>query len=230
VVSLLFHQACEARRWRRFAVPSLVCCVVVVCGVSIAPLHLAGGERAVTARRIRDEAALALVVGIRDERYLQSLCFKNPDKLAAVVPMVREKRLSMFSPDWANKVGESIRASFEIYEAPLYHGQFERAYPLGGEDDPGRTELRLEGWAWDPAAERPPPLVLLVDDADTIRGVARPVNSRKKLLASAEDKASTGSGWIGFAKCEAGCRLRAYAVSADESSAYRLPGVYVKRK
>ena len=228
-LSLFLHEASHRPRWRRTAIPGIVCAVVILCAISVVPLHIAGGSRAVAAKHFLDEASLALVSGVRDERYLQSLYFPDTDELLSVVPMLRERRLSMFRPDWANYVGKELTSSFAVSEGDECLGQFDGVKPLSRSGESAVTDLRVSGWAWDQRAEKPCPLVLIVDDAGVIRGIARSGYPREDLLAHVDNKRIKDSGWVGFATCEKGCRLRAYAVSADESTAYRIGGVYAKR-
>ena len=225
-LSLLLYEADQWRRLRKAIVPAVACVILSICAVSIVPLHLAFGARAREAKRVRDESGLALVAGIRNEKHLGALHPRETEAVISMVPLLREKRLSMFNYDWAQYVGENMSSLFIASESNVCLGQFEAAHHFRGEEGSAQSGVRAFGWAWDSHVEKPCPLVLLVDNKGVIRGIARSGYYRDDLLAQVKNESAKNSGWVGFATYEKGLSLYAYALSADKSAVYRLRGVY----
>jgi hypothetical protein len=226
VLSLLFYEADQWRRLRKAVVPMIICVVLFVFAVSIVPLHLAFGERAQEARRVRDEAGLALAVGVRNEEYLKALYPPDTEAVTEMAPLMQKERLSMFNFDGIDYIGKNVTSLFLAPDTNVCLGQFETAHYLRGAEDVGQSGVRAVGWAWDSQAEQPCPLVLLVDDGGVIRGIARSGYYRDDLFSRVDSESVKDAGWVGFATYDKGASLRAYAMTVDKSTACRLRGVY----
>jgi len=223
---LIFYEADQWRRLRKVIVPTTVCIVLVASAVFVAPLHLAFGEKVKEAKRVRDEAGLALICGVQDEEYLGALHPRKTEEVIAMVPLLREKRLSMFNYDWAHYIGRNLSALFAPGASNDCQGRFDAARRLHGGEGSEQYSVCVFGWAWDSQAEKPCPLVLLVDGEGVVRGIAKSGYYRDDLPTQNANESVKNAGWMGFATCPKGLPLFAYAVSFDGSAVCRLPGVY----
>jgi hypothetical protein len=229
-LSLLLYEASQWPRVRKALGTTVVCIILIVVAISIVPLHLAFGAWAKEAKRAREESGLALVVGIQNEQYLKELHPRKTKEVISMVPLLREKRLSMFNREWAHYVGKNMSSLFIAAESNVCVGQFRATRRLRGEEGSAQSGVRAFGWAWDMQAEKPCPLVLIVDNDGVVRGIARTGYHLDNPPPLVKNESARNSGWSGYATYEKGLSLYAFALSADKSVVCRLRGVRSVKK
>lgn len=115
-----------------------------------------------------EEVALSIVAGVRDEEPQRRHLFWNLDRLHRTAAELRRRRLNLFRHEWSHLVGTRVGDRYlEVEEPGRALGSLTRASPVEG------GGWRVEGWAWDVRAGRPPRLVLMVDRTERIRGLGR---------------------------------------------------------
>ena len=156
---------------------------------------------------------LAVVDNVTDTEAWRPMYDRVRDIIHAV-DYLRQNRLAIFSEEWTHWPGVSATRRFFIDRNPdACQGQFDEAFLVPSDLRPG---WRLNGWAWDVKAARPPRYVILVDDNGQVAGVARtgfPQPASLSILA----QEYLSSPWIGYV----GGRPRpitAYVLEADNRS------------
>lgn len=167
------------------------------------------------------EAALSLIVGVRDEARVRGGLKAPPAKIYALAPILRDRRLNMFRSEPAQWLGRPLEEVARKQEEPGVWGGVHRVSPL---DEPGGSGAHIVGWAFDPTSREVPEYVVAVDGRDRVRGVAVPSRRRPALAEMLElppDTRLTFGGYIDVSYRPSET-YRFYAISeAGESSIAR---------
>lgn len=206
---------------------------LALVSVALVPSHLRWGFASARTNLRAVEAALALVVGVRDDARVRAVLSVG-DRVPQVYRVAGElkaRRLNFFGRPFAALPGEPVPAGTHFVGPGACRGAVTAMGPA-----PGGPGLRVDGWAWDEAARRPPRLVLLLDRTGTVQGLGRftraedaapplpePGWVRQAARIDRDLPAALGraTGWRGYAR--SGARLAAFAVLADGRALCPLP-------
>lgn len=201
---------------------TLVAATVLLTAGWLIPSHLRAGRSAIAQARAREAYALSLVAGVYDADALVGLWLRPAARVPAFAAYTRARRLGTFAQAWAHDVGEPLADRVDVVtgDAAGSLASLEQLpYPDVRSPDPALGPgLRVAGTS---AATKPQlHRVLIVDDAGTVRGIARPT---KKRVPAGDRQA-----WRGYVQATGPPVLTAYAVDTTDR-ARRLPGHHLAR-
>ena len=134
---------------------------------------------------------------------------RPPEYLRYSQDVMRPRRLAFFH-DYQFALGDRFDDWFTVESDPQLKSCYDSKTVVTAADPRG---VRVIGWAWDERRARPPRMVVLVNSAGQIAGVAHAVAERDDVAAVLNDPRCSQSGWIGYARLrEAAEPLTAYAV------------------
>ena len=169
-------------------------------------------------RLTRLAAAASLLSNVYDKSVLEHI-HPRPPQIMSVVDTLREHRLSLFSMEIADLIGQSLEQSLSITPRDQCAGHIDQVTDLASD----RNGFRLRGWAIDRTRDKPADQIIFVSEG-LIRGVAFSGVERKDV-----EKHYPGikrSGWFGYARVNPGVTVQAYALIHDNQSACLLNGRY----
>lgn len=191
--------------------------MVVPCYLAIgyARVHPIAADAWADAMRGFDATGTSLLVGADDwER--QKILWGYREQLAGWVRFAREHRLANFSEERLEWLGRKVSDRFQQASAGRCEGVVEsvQALPDGA--------WRVNGWAWDRAAKRPPIDIVLVTGDGVIRGLARSGILHHDTGGHSGQVEMHRAGWLGYAK--GADKFQAYAVLAGSRTVCLIPG------
>lgn len=169
--------ALQAKLWAPFLVLLLI----------MLPTQLKAWHAPQTILWERNLAALALVLGIRDQSQI-SVVWVNPDQARSLANQAAARQLSLHGMPLLQQARDlwGRQTSPAPAAAASCQGRLETVQEVVG--DP--RYLRVTGWINDPAGQAVPPLLVLVDCQGRVAGVALTGSARPE--AAAAGLASTG--------------------------------------
>ena len=175
----------------------------------------ASSEKALAKRQaLGEETAIALETDIKNR---EVIAIQDADFVLAQTPVLRRRRLSIFSWGRQDWLGQPVSRLFRVSVPDACFGAMENFTPI-------TNAYRAEGWAWDLRKARPPRDIILTDASGIIVGLGetrpggypRPASEPTWRPASDLD-------WVGFARAEHGYGgFEAYAIVDGGRAACRL--------
>jgi hypothetical protein len=117
-----------------------------------------------------DAVGAALVGGVPDEKFLSILWPVDAER-EAIVPFLRQRRLSVFAEPRAAWFGRRVSDLFPAASADRCIGGVEKIHPI--QASPGEASWRVEGWGWDISANGAFDYLLIADPGGIVVGQAR---------------------------------------------------------
>lgn len=213
-VLLLVLAETETLAQRNVAAASALAAAIAALGITILPLHRAYAARFLQDAHPVQEAEAALAVGVAANDQLEALFPPDPTLPLRLAGVLREHHRSLFAGNPV-ALGEPLSSDYQIVSRNRCRGTWEFTTPLDSPDHPGES---ASGWAWENDNNRPPRMVLLLDDAKVIRGFANFTRDREDVAAVLRNDRMTSSGWFGFARISGNGAYRAYALLHDRRS------------
>jgi hypothetical protein len=155
--------------------------------------------------------------------------FNVPGAMIPVVRHFREHRLSSFSQEWTQWIGEPLATRFQVSPASECVGAWESVSPVGGSYNPAALGV---GWGYDLQYKRAPDLVIFADTAERIVGFASGTRRRADLAAHFPFAASNRVGWVAYLSAADVFDLSAYVLLGDRRRVCKvgqahIPGAYL---
>jgi hypothetical protein len=177
----------------------------------ILPAHLDETARFNQRAVAVQDAALALAADVPASDQIR-IIYPDPTITLSLVDVLRTHHLSLFARAGI-PMGEPVPAQYRVVTRDHCQGTWESTVTL---DSPDNVAESATGWAWDNAANRPPKMVIIADQAGVIRGLARFTREREDVAETLHNRGMVSSGWFGFARRLPGInRYRAYALLSD---------------
>jgi hypothetical protein len=169
-------------------------------------------------RAERFNAAIAYVIGIRNQPLLRQLYPAASellkDHLDESFRRLQHSRKSIFTDDWAGRLGTSLR-KWKPDLGPACRGAIDRRALVPDQTAP---ISELAGWAWDDERRRVPDLIVFTDARDLVIGFAAPGFRRVDVREQQAGVTSSASGWNGFACADQRVTVHAYGVMLGRSN------------
>ncbi len=168
-----------------------------------------------------EQATLSLLTGVPDRHQLACVFPADRSEVPLkVAKVLKEREMSIFRRPEHQLLGSRLVDTYAIQDPSDCIGGFDALRSLNAQG------AKAAGWAWDRAAGKVPPLILLVDASGIIRGLARCDCTHPSAAAPTKPHAMKRAGWGGYARIDRGLRpmLAAFAVRADGQTVERLPG------
>jgi hypothetical protein len=200
--------------WRRIRTSPVLAVAVTASILAIIPAHLQETDRFTQMGAAVREAALAVTADVpaRDEI---KVVYPDPNFVFPLFEVLRAHRLSVFSGTVV-AMREPLESHYRLVGGDRCQGFWDVAAKLDSPDDLAESAT---GWAWDNAANRPPQIVVIADQAGIIRGLARFTLQRDDVARAMRNNRMTSSGWFGFVRRRpAGGTYHAYALLSDSVS------------
>lgn len=137
-------------------------------------------------------AALALELGVRDERQIGHI-FPDADWAAALAQKPVERNLSIFAHPQIRDAKECIGQSITVEPSVICRGSLDESSAVTG--DP--RFLKVRGWLFDPSSGRVPSKIWFADSRGNIMGYAITGQSRPDVAAAIDEEARY-SGFEGY--------------------------------
>jgi hypothetical protein len=191
---------------------ALVACYLVIAYARVHPL---AADAWADGMRSLDATGTSFLVGAQDwER--QKILWGYHEQLDGWVLFAREHRLANFSEERFLWLGRKLSDRFEEVDANRCEGKVEslEALPDGA--------WRVNGWAWDRGARRPPLDVVLVGAGGLIRGLARGGIRHHDTGGHTDAVAMARAGWLGYSK--GADTVQAYVVLAGSRTVCPISG------
>lgn len=147
-----------------------------------------GYERQLTV----NTASLAMVTGVFDPPLYRYL-FPNPQLVWADTPILKAKKLSIFSTNLANDLNTPIESAYRL-DGGLCKGSADKITPLATGD---ATGVKVVGWAWDPMRRKPPTRIIFAGESRIV-GYAEVGYPRLELPAHLGSGHALMAGWVGY--------------------------------
>ena len=165
-------------------------------------------------------AANALRVGVVDLNvFLLVSAASRPEVVARARSFLLEHRLSIFADSRYALLGRHINEVASMSPPDACLGYFDIASAVGVQGGE-----RVQGWAWSRPEKNAPSLILLVNDAGVIVGLASGGIERPDVVAAIPEVSERRTGWQGYAK--EGRAVSAYALIEGRREACRLSGSF----
>ncbi|MGO9604033.1 MAG: hypothetical protein ACLQAT_11645 [Candidatus Binataceae bacterium] len=166
-------------------------------------------------------ASNALRVGVFDSNVFRVVApFRAPPEVVSGGRAALLKhRLSIFSDNRYTLLGRDLKEVAAETSPDACLGSFDIASGvgvLGG--------AKVQGWAWSKNEKSVPKLILLVDRAGIVVGLASGGIERPDVIAAIPEIDEQKTGWQGYAK--EGKQVSAYAIIEGGRKACRLPGTF----
>lgn len=168
----------------------------------------------------REEAALALLSGLRDTPVLSAVI----DDLAFLrrrTEVLREYRLGPFAAPWAGWLATPLADHVSVLPpGGRCIGSVDRIEPLGG---PGQG-WRLLGWTWDVNAHEAPDRFVVTDEAGIVVGYGTTALGRADVMAAVPQVTSAAVGLRALLDAAPGARLTVHGLVDNTRNACTIPG------
>jgi hypothetical protein len=138
---------------------------------------------------LRETAALAATLGIKDTEYIGKL-YPDPNHTLALAKSGNDRVLSIFGKYPYLNLRNEIGAPYKFGDSHLCAGSLDIAEPIAGVPD----YFRIQGWVFDTKTKRSPKVIRFVNGQGSLVGVAltgAPRDDVKKLV-------DTNAGLAGF--------------------------------
>jgi hypothetical protein len=186
--------------------------------VTIVPLHLDNAFKTLRSAGGIREAELALRVNVYANVQVAEI-YPDPAFVLGLLDVLREHHRSIFAGS-PILVGQPLGPDYQVVSRNRCGGTWEFTAVFDNGDTSGESAT---GWAWDNAANRRPQMVLLLDEAQVVRGLAGVTRVRQDVAFALHKDSMVSSGWFGFAKRVPGDpSYRAYALLNDGRSVCQL--------
>lgn len=167
-------------------------------------------------------AADAYAVGVRDDAAMSAVT-DDHDLAWSMRPFLAEHGLGPFGQRPASSLGRSLDGEFGGRRYGPCIGTVDRVVPVSG--PPGRTGLKVDGWAWGPD-DGLPSAVVVADADDKIVGFARTGQDRPDVARSHPGGATSLSGYGGYVQGQSRGPLEVFAVSSDGRRLCPIGGIF----
>ena len=199
---LSLQTANQSSRRFAFLTAQVVLLLVLIRGAILVHLPLRDAREHGFQQRA---TAAALLTGVDDNEQI-ARSYPDPDYARQLVPILREKRLSIFAG--RNAVGMPIEAVLPIAEHEACQGDLQSIAWLGRGESRG---LRITGWAWDSGAQRPPTGILAVSNGRVV-GMGASGDWRPQIRARRRYMNTSFIGFTAYARTTTDAPVAVYAV------------------
>ena len=204
------------RMWKALALVACVAPGYMVIGY--ARMQVTAATAWVDWMHSLDATGTSMLVGAPDwER--QMLLWGDRAQLESWTDFARQHRLAHFSEDRLGWLNRDWQQQFQEADAARCEGRLESVEPLP------LSSARVNGWAWDRQAGKPPLDIILVDGANRIRGLGRSGLPHHDTGGHSGGVVIYRAGWLGYVKGIDSAEMMnvaAYAVLDDGRSACPL--------
>jgi hypothetical protein len=155
----------------------------------------------------RLEGTTALLAKVNDSAALASVFYDNT--LAARVPFLRDRYLSIFAGEWSDWLGTALAGHVRLLDPAQYRGGTEGNGAAGGA---GPDAWRARGWVWDPNQQTVPRRIVIADASGRVLGYG----------LSGFPRAGEGADWRGHFTMTAPASIMVYALLENGRTACPL--------
>ena len=204
---------------RRFALLGYAVTTALLVAMTASYVGHAANSREFAARaRI---AAMTEVTGVAHPQSSPRL-YKDTASRQWLFDSLRRRGHPFFAEPWLAWIGRKAADVLGPPVADRCEGRVDKTSRLE------EAIAQLQGWAWDPVAGAPPPLIVVVDEAGVVRGVGATGIERIEVARYFGRLAMLNSGWLAAARTP-DAQLEVLAVTSDGSAcrlgaASRPPG------